>query len=98
MIAPGDIVYAVYDQGDRSGPAIVLATSRHKRTLSEEEGRSALAPQLDDGATITWETDTWHRVLVADEEAGDAGPGGWHTNGTGRDWVRVLIAFTEYPS
>jgi len=97
IIAPGDVTGATYD-GGRMGTACVLETSMHKAVCDDDAARSEIVNHYDDDTKITWEHDCWWSVLASDCEVDDIPPGGWHSNGTGARWVKVLIGFPEATS
>lgn len=79
-------------------PVVILATSRHKRSITVDEAKSLLAECWVEWADATAdlstvEVVTWRSVTEADKDIGmigEADPGDWHTEGTGSAWVTVL--------
>lgn len=87
---PGDVVASYSDDPKIGhGHAVILATSRHKRTITKMEAAGIALQHA--GHPVTLELDTWRSITKAGEDDIPVDSMGceWHTAGDGQAWVSV---------
>lgn len=100
---PGDLI-PVCGDSDGARYAVVLSTSRHKRTYGDIDARNDLhrmyaaeGDTLDRTARVVWHRHT-RRVLDNGCMGPECAPGSWCEDGEGLAWVRVLCGIPLRPT
>jgi hypothetical protein len=73
------------------GQVVVMATSAHRHTITENEALALLRAEYGPQAGID-RIGTWRSVTARDMDCGDVGdaaPGDWSEGGSGTRWVDV---------